>query len=95
MSADIPSPVLDRLLDPLTQCLTPESAERLLQLRADPQLQAAVDRLAEKCSEGTLTVEEQGDYARYVSFSTFVAVLKSKARRILAQSSSKTSVDER
>jgi hypothetical protein len=87
MSFKMSSPVLDRLLDPLSQCLTPESAKRLLKFRADRQLQALVDRLAEKCNEGTLTPEEQAEYASYVSFGTFVALLKSKARQLLAESS--------
>lgn len=81
------SPVLDRLVDPLSQCLTPESAKRLLALRADPQLQAEVDQLAEKCNEGTLTAEERAEYASYVAFGTFVALLKSKARQLFAESS--------
>jgi hypothetical protein len=81
-----PAPVLDRLVDPLSRCLTPESARRLLKLRADPQLQALVDRLAEKCTEGTLSAEESAEYRAYVSFGTFVALLKSKARQFLAQS---------
>ena len=78
---------LDLLLEPLSRCLTRESARRLLKLRADPKLQAIVDRFAEKCNEGTLTPEEQAQYAAYVSFGTFVALLKSKARRMLADSS--------
>jgi hypothetical protein len=73
-------------VDPLSECLTPESAKRLLKLRADPQLQAMVNQLAEKCNEGTLTPQEQAEYASYVSFGTFVALLKSKARQLLAKS---------
>ena len=76
--------MLERLVDPLSQCLTPESARRLLALRADPELQALVDQLAEKSNEGTLTATEQAEYASYVSFGTFVALLKSKARQLLA-----------
>ena len=80
------NPVLDRLVDPLCQCLTVESARRVLKLRADPTVQARVDQLADKCSEGSLTPEERSEYARYVSFGTFVAIVKSKARRLLAAS---------
>jgi hypothetical protein len=87
MNSKVPSPVLERLVDPLSKCLTPESAKRLLELRADPQLQALVGQLAEKCNEGTLTPQEQVEYASYVSFETFVALLKSKARQLLAHSS--------
>jgi len=46
-----------------------------------------VDQLGEKCNEGTLTPEEQAEYASYVAFGTFVALLKSKARQLLAHSS--------
>ncbi len=87
MSAKTSSAVLDRLVDPLSRCLTPESAKRVLELRADPELQALVDQLAEKCNEGTLTPQEQAEYASYVSFGTFVALLKSKARQLLEHSS--------
>src|SRR6185503_10938101 len=36
---------LDRLLDPVGRCLTPEVARRLVALRAEPELQARVDLL--------------------------------------------------
>ena len=77
---------LDRLAAPLGECLTPESARRLLALKADRQLQARVDSLAERCNQGLLTPEERAEYGNYVSFSTFVAILKSKARQLLANS---------
>jgi len=87
MKSKTSSAVLDRLIDPLSRCLTPESAQRLLKLKADRGLQARVDELGEKCNDGTLTPEEQAEYARYVSFGTFIALLKSKARQLLTQSS--------
>ena len=34
------NPILDQLVAPLGDCLTPESARRLLALKADPKLQA-------------------------------------------------------
>jgi hypothetical protein len=76
--------VLDRLISPLGDCLTPESARRILALKADPKLQAYIDDLAARHSEGQLRPGEQAEYGRYVSFSTFVAILKSKARQLLA-----------
>jgi hypothetical protein len=72
------APALDRLVSPLGECLTPESARRLLALKADPILQARVDYLAVRCNQGLLTPEEQVEYGSYVSFSTIVAILKSK-----------------
>jgi hypothetical protein len=80
-----PSPSLDRLVDPLGKCLTPESARRVLKLRADRSMQALLDQLAEKNAEGTLTPEQRAEYATYVAFGTFVALLKSKARQLLAE----------
>jgi hypothetical protein len=80
------APILDRLVAPLSECLTPESARRLLALKADPKLQALVDDLAGRHSRGLLTPEEQAQYGGYVYFDTFVAILKSKARQLLAAS---------
>lgn len=34
---------LDRVLDPVGQCLTPDVARRLLDLEVDPQIQERVD----------------------------------------------------
>lgn len=79
--------VLDQLVAPLGDCLTPESARRLLALKADAKLQARVDDLAGRHSRGALTPEEQAEYGGYVYFDTFVAILKSKARQLLAASS--------
>jgi hypothetical protein len=78
--------VIDRLIEPLSACLTEETARRLVSLKSDSELQARVDELSKKCSAGTLTSEEREEYARYVSFGTFVAMLKSKARQLLANS---------
>jgi hypothetical protein len=78
--------ILDRLISPLGECLNPESARRILALKADPTLRAHIDDLAARHSEGRLTPEEQAEYGRYVSFSTFIAILKSKARQLLADS---------
>jgi hypothetical protein len=78
------APIFDRLISPLGDCLTPESARRILALKADPELQAYLDEMAARHSEGRLTPEELTEYGKYVSFSTFVAILKSKARQLLA-----------
>lgn len=79
-------PVLDRLISPLGDCLTPESARRVLALKADRKLRAYVDDLATRHSAGKLSSAEEAEYGMYVSFGTFVAVLKSKARCLLATS---------
>jgi hypothetical protein len=80
------APGLDRLVGPLSECLTPESARRLLALKADRELQRRVDYLADRCSQGLLTPDERAEYGNYVTFGTFVSILKSKARQLLANS---------
>jgi hypothetical protein len=78
--------VLDRLVAPLGDCLTPESARRWLALKPDPELQKRVDDMAASHTEGQLSAEEQAEYGRYVSYATFIAILKSKARQLLGAS---------
>jgi hypothetical protein len=77
------SSVIDRLMDPVGQCLTPEVAERIASLRADDKLQARVDELAHKANAGTLTDDERSQYEQYVSFSQFVTLLQIKARNLM------------
>ena len=75
-----------QLLDPLGEGLTPETARRLVALKTDAKLRACMTYLADRHSEGLLTPAERSEYSSYVSFSTFVAILQSKARRLLAKS---------
>lgn len=77
------SSVIDRLIEPVGRCLTPEVAQRIASLRADPELQSRVDELADKANAGTLTETERSEYEQYVSFSQFVTLLQIKARNIL------------
>jgi hypothetical protein len=71
---------LDRLLDPIGECLTPEVARQLVSLRAAPELQERVDLLASKCNQGELTPEEREEYELYVRTNSFIALLLTKAR---------------
>lgn len=75
---------LDRLLEPLGDCLTPDVARRILGLKADQKLESRVHRLAERHRQGIITPAEYAEYTSYVKFGTFVAILKSKARRLLS-----------
>jgi hypothetical protein len=74
---------LDRLLGPISRCLTPEVAQKLVQLRADPKLQERLDLLADKCTEGQLTPEEREEYETLVHAGHFIAILQAKARKFL------------
>ena len=77
--------VLHRLMDPVTRCLTPDSARQLVGLRADPSVQERLDELADRCTQGRLTPEEQAEYETYVSFIDFIGMLQAKARRLLLE----------
>jgi len=81
--ATSPETVLDELLDPVSQCLTSEGAEKLVGLRAPAAAQARIDELAGKCNEGKLSPDERAEYETYVRAIKFISVLQSKARRLL------------
>jgi hypothetical protein len=74
---------LDRLVEPMVRTFTPEVARSLLRLRADPELQARMDELAEKCNEGRLTAEEREEYETSIHFASYLAIIQAKARKLL------------
>jgi hypothetical protein len=55
-------------------------------LRADPELQARMDELAEKCNEGRMTPEEREEYDTSVRFANYLAIIQARARRLLRAS---------
>ncbi len=75
--------VLDRILEPFTQCLTPEVAQRIVDLRADARDQARLDELADKANEGQHSPPEKSEYDRYRDAFHFVTIFQAKARRLL------------
>jgi hypothetical protein len=77
---------LDQIIDQLCQCLSPDSAKRVIKLRANPKVQKRVHQLADRCSAGTLTPEERAEYGDIVVLDTFIGIWKSKARQRLAKS---------
>jgi len=74
---------LDRLVEPVVRIFTPEVARALIKLRADRQLQARMDELADKCTEGKLTSEEREEYETSIRFANYLAILQAKARKLL------------
>ena len=74
---------LDRLLDPVRDCLTVDVAERIVHLRADDAAQGRLDDLAVKNAEGTITPDERAEYEALVSVGNLIAVLQAKARTAL------------
>ena len=74
---------LDRLVEPVVRTFTPEVARALINLRADRQLQARMDELAEKCNEGKLTSDEREEYETSIRFANYLVLLQAKARKLL------------
>ena len=75
--------VLDRLLNPVRDVLTPEVAQAIADLRADATTQGRLDDLAERHHEGQLTPEELTEYQSLVSGINLISVLQAKARSVL------------
>jgi hypothetical protein len=77
--------ILDQILDPFAECLTPEAAERIVGYRVDDETRSRVEELADKASEGRLADDEREEYRELVDAFDMVAALKSRAREILSR----------
>jgi len=78
---------LDRLLEPLAGCLSPDVAAKVADLRADDVMQDRIDYLAERANEGLLTTDEREEYAGYLHAIDVITVLQAKARSQLRRQS--------
>lgn len=78
--------LLDKIFDPLGEVLTPETAARLVELRASPEVQSRLEELADRSTAGDLTPEESEEYRTYVQAIDFISIVQSKARQILNRS---------
>ncbi len=79
--------LLDRMLEPVSASLNKEAARKILSLKADRTVRARVNKLADKCTEGELTPAERREYEMYIMADHLVAVLKARARIVLARKS--------
>jgi len=52
-------------------------------LRADADMQARLEALADTCTEGQLLAEERAEYETAVATIEFISVLQAQARRLL------------
>lgn len=80
MSASATNDVIENVISAVGGCLDVPSAEALLRLRAQEQLQARIEDLAGRCTEGQLSAEEREEYESLVRLGNFVAVLQARAR---------------
>ena len=83
MPATRETEAFDRGVRPVLQIVLPEKAEAVVNFRADPKLQARIEELADKSTEGKLTEAEQAEYAGYVRANKFVAILQRQARQLV------------
>jgi hypothetical protein len=83
MATTVDHKILDQMLDPVGDCLTPDVAARIAALRASPRTQRRLDELAEKNAEGKLKAGEEAEYEAYVEALDVIAILQAKARRTI------------
>jgi hypothetical protein len=76
--------LLDKLLDPVSACFTPETARALVALPPNEGVRTRVAELGLKAETGTLTPEEARDYDAFIEVGDRIAALQLKTRRQLS-----------
>jgi len=67
---------------PLMEIVLPGRQDAVIGFRANPQLQARIEELASRSTEGQLTEEERAEYSGFVRANKFIAILKRQASRL-------------
>ena len=68
----------------MAECLTPQSAARIASMKASDEVQSRIDELADKCTEGELTIDERAEYESAVLSLELVMLLQVEAQATLA-----------
>jgi hypothetical protein len=79
MEATSETAAFEQGIRPLMEIVLPDKRDAVIGFRADPQLQARIEELARKSTEGELTEEERAEYSGFVRANKFVAILKRQA----------------
>jgi hypothetical protein len=87
-SPDNQTGILSQLLEPVGQMMPIDFAQKLVEMRARRAIQAHIDELAEKCTEGKLTDKERAEYEAYVDAIDIISILQAQARSVLARQQS-------
>lgn len=85
MSTAFDIAAFDRATDPILSFFTKDQAKALIDYRGDDILRNQIEKLAVKCSEGTLTESERAEYEGYVRANKFIATLQAKARKMISK----------
>ena len=72
----------ERGIRPVMQIVLPDKLDAILQFRPSAELQARIEELAAKSTEGELNGSEQAEYEGYVRANKFVAILRQQARQM-------------
>ena len=82
MATTSESVAFDRGVRPVMEIVLLDKVEALNRFRGDSELQARIEELARKSTEGQLTDDERAEYAGYVRANKFIAILKRQAQHI-------------
>ena len=83
MSPTSETAAFERGVRPIMEIVSSAKAAEIVKFRFDPELQARIDELAGKSTEGQLTEAERAEYAGYVRANKFVAILQRQLRRLI------------
>ena len=72
----------ERGIRPVLQIVLPDKLDAILRFRPSTELQARIEELADKSTEGELSDAERAEFEGYVRANKFVAVLQRQARQI-------------
>jgi hypothetical protein len=75
--------ILARIIQADKRQLTPEAARYLLSMKLPPADEDRVNELSAKAREGSLTEAEAQELDSYLHIGSLLAVMQSKARRLL------------
>lgn len=87
MTMTLETKAFERGVRPVAQIVFPDKAKAILGFQAAPELQARIEELAGKSTEGQLTEAERAEYEGYVRANKFIAILQRLARQLSATSS--------
>jgi hypothetical protein len=83
MTANTGTAILNRLIDPEADDLSPDAAHSLLALDFQEKDHARMAELSAMAQSGAITPEESEELQEYLQVADLLAVLQSKARRSL------------
>ena len=87
MQATAEIDAFERGIGPVLRIVLPEKAEAVIRFRAAPDLQARIEELAGKSTEGQLTEAEKAEYTGSVRANKFIAILQRQARQLIGATS--------